>query len=699
MLLINEIRKIPFFRLIIPFIAGILFQINFSQQIISLFIALITSIFITGIYKYIENNNPDYHRRWLNGVLLFAVLFLSGSLLTSVKMQSDSDFSNSDLFLAKIIEPVNEKENSIKTVLEILAYQQDSIWVSCKEKIMVYFEKDSSAKFLKYGDLLLLNAHFQEVKNRGNPYEFDYKKYLAYKNIYYQAFVKSQNKKLIAENQGNIIYSIAFKLREKLLNVYRENGIEGEEFSVLAALTLGVKDFLSDELSQTYASTGAMHVLAVSGLHVGIIYLILNSLLFFMQKNKILRILKAGILIAFIWFFAFITGLSPSVRRASLMLTLIIIGQISGRHPSVYNSIAVSAFLILLVNPLTIMQVGFQLSYAAVIAIVYFQPLIYRVFEIKNRFVDKIWALTAVSIAAQIGTFPISIYYFHQFPVYFFLTNLIVIPAAYLIILLAVILLLFNSINTISAFVAFLLNAVISSMNSLTSAIEQLPFSSISYISFSFVELIILYALITLWIVYFINYRKVFIVYAGLVLLVVFFSFRSYRKIKAGLRDELVVFNSGKEQLITYKAGRKLFVFSDTSFVDKPDFKYLTANYITNNFIKELFFVTEKNMDNNYFSRKNNYFKIKDTSIVFLNNRHFTGKISPQKYQADILIISKGFNANIQNIFDLFDFKLIVLDASLKYWREKAIFRDCATENITPYSIRDKGALILNFEN
>ncbi len=695
MKIIHEIRKIPFFRLIIPFTVGILFKIYYPSFVNYAFYWLIIILIVTGIYKYFEDINPNYHRRWISGVLIFVSLFFSGFEITDFYLHTDDKFAEYDLFIAKIVEPPKETGKSVKVILKISAYQTDSSWQDVKEKVIVYFQKDSLSKALQYGDLLIINTRFQKIQNRGNPYEFDYKKYLASKNIYYQSYIKLGKWQLMAKNQGSFIYSLAYDLRKKLLSIYKEKGISGDEFSVLAALTLGVKDFLSDDITKSYSSSGAMHILAVSGLHVGIIYLILNSLLFFMDKNRLLRVLKAIVLIVFIWFFAFITGLSPSVRRAALMLTLIIIGQLSGRHPSIYNSIAVSAFLILLVNPLIILQVGFQLSYAAVISIVYFQPKLYRIFEINNWLIDKVWALTTVSIAAQIGTFPISIYYFHKFPVYFFLSNLIVIPAAYLIISLAIALLLFNSVGFLSNFFAFLLKYVLLGLNFSTQLIEQLPFSSIDNISFSLLENILLYLLIAVWLIYFINNRRMFVIYASLVLLFGFFTSRSYRKLRAGIKNELVVFNSGNTALIAIKQNKDLLLFTDSSFVGSKNYEYLTDNYITRKFINNTYLIKGDflNLPNIYL--KNNYLKINNLRIVLLNDNHFTDRQNTQKLKVNLLIISKGFNANIQQIIDLFEFDEIILDASLASWRENAIMRDCATMNIIPFSVREQGAYVL----
>ncbi|NJO90405.1 MAG: ComEC/Rec2 family competence protein, partial [Chloroflexia bacterium] len=234
---------------------------------------------------------------------------------------------------------------------------------------------------------------------------------------------------------------MAYDLRSSILSVYQSSGIQGDEFAILAALTLGVKDYLSDEIVEAYSDSGAMHVLAVSGLHVGILMAMLNMIFSFFWKRKKLLVLKSIIILVFLWLFALITGLAPSVTRSALMFSFFILSKNSGKRPSSYNSLAAAAFIILLFNPNALFHVGFQLSFLAVISILLFQQKLYRTIDIKNKYLDYFWQLTTVSLAAQIGTTPISIFYFHQFPIYALLTNIIVIPAA-AIILNAVILLL-----------------------------------------------------------------------------------------------------------------------------------------------------------------------------------------------------------------------------------------------------------------
>ena len=212
------------------------------------------------------------------------------------------------------------------------------------------------------------------------------------------------------------------------------NGVEGKQLKVASALLLGYRENLDKELVKSYASAGAMHVLAVSGLHVGILYLLLTRIFSFLKKVKKVKngkFILTILIVSFLWFYAIMTGLSASVMRATTMFSFIVIGnELLNRKTSIYNTLAVSAIILMIINPFIVYQVGFQLSYVAVVGIVYLQPKLNRLFYSRYKLVRGVWAITCVSLAAQIATFPLSLHYFHQFSTYFFISNLIVIPAS-----------------------------------------------------------------------------------------------------------------------------------------------------------------------------------------------------------------------------------------------------------------------------
>jgi len=690
----QEIRKIPFFRLIIPFIIGILLQLtfNFDKEILLYSFFAFTVILIS--YSIITDKNPNYHRRWIFGFLMSVTLFFLSATITSSKTEINNDIINSERFIGVINEAPKETAKSVKLIVKTNSFFKDSIWKSNTSNIIIYLKKDSLSKSLTYGDKILFKNNLKEIQNSGNPNEFDYKKYLSRKQIYFQAFLKNNQWKLLEHNKGKIVFRLAYMARNKLLEVYKENNIAGDEFAILAALTLGVKDYLSDDIVDSYSISGAMHILAVSGLHVGIIYIVLSNLLFFLRRKKSLILIQSVIFIVIIWLFALITGLSPSVTRASTMLSFIIIGKASERQPSTYNSLAISSFILLTINPLAITYVGFQLSYLAVIAIVFFQPKIYRLFEINNRIINKIWQLTSVSIAAQIGTAAISIYYFHQFPVYFLLTNIIAIPAAFIILLLAIFLLMFNFIPFIPSIIAIVLTYTIKTLNFSTSLIENLNFSSITDISLSSIEVILFYIAISLFLIYFIIKKNKIIILA-LTLIFLSLLVHNYRYFTQSNTNKFIVFNLSGKSAIAILKHQECEIYADSLLTaNAKNLEYLSGNLIANNFIKKL---SIKSLQAQNKVNKQEVILTDDLRIAVLNNSSLKDFSTNKKLKLDYIVISKGFNVNIGNLNDLFEFKKVILDSSVPKWHEESILRDCIFEKIDVFNTKTDGAFVVEF--
>ncbi len=433
---VQELRQLPLLRLLVPLIIGILFQIEFNIRleyflyfiIISLIIWFLINKFYDGVYKF----------RFLFGTIISIIFFAFGAILTNLNTAKKFQFTDKQIIATAIIsEFPEEKKNTFKTLLKINQVLSDSIKYTGSSKIITYIQKDSLTNKLTYGDKIIFSGRPRNVKNPGNPHEFDHKKYLFGKSIIEQMYLKSGSWRILEHNKASSIFSFAGKLRKKLKQIYKNFSINGQDLAVLSALTLGDKSELTEETQRSYVSSGAMHILAVSGLHVGIIYFVLNYIFSFLDKLKIRKynygkFIKAVILLFSLWFFALLSGLSPSVRRASIMFSFFIVGATLSRTINIYNSLGASAFLLLVINPYLIKSVGFQLSYIAVLSIVYLQPKIENIFIIRNKILFKIWLLISVSIAAQIGTAPIALYYFHIFPNWFILTNLIVIPATFL---------------------------------------------------------------------------------------------------------------------------------------------------------------------------------------------------------------------------------------------------------------------------
>ena len=482
--------KIPFLKLFIALLLGILasvfftFDISFIYLIISFLLVVFFHVLTQKFYKLA----PYF------GLLFFVFVFLVGAFrATEYKHKASlKPIVTSGYVLGKIISPPKVYDSFVKTNLEIIAIEDGQNNTASQGRVLLMLEKDSLSNCLMQGDYLQFMPKFKDIDANKNPQVFNYKRYLFFHLISQQAYLKSKQWNKINIQEPWFDSDKIIKLRSFLHQKYSQYGISGENLSVLSALTLGYKNTLDAQIQKSYASTGAIHVLAVSGLHVGIIFVIISQLLQFLGVSKLARSIRFIFILGFIWFFALLTGASPSVLRASLMFSFIALGQALNRKGTIFNSIFASAFLLLIYNPFLLFDLSFQLSYSAVISIVYFQPKIFKWIPIHNKLTEWVWGLTSVSLAAQIGAFPISIYYFHQFPNYFLLSNFIVIPLATLIIWLT--LLFFSTLNFdfIAQFIADLIQHIIAFQNILIRKIEHLPHAISKNLYIDNVQLVIL---------------------------------------------------------------------------------------------------------------------------------------------------------------------------------------------------------------
>ena len=698
---IQFLKQLPFSRLIFPLIAGILFALNFPVNIhlSGLFFIFFFILFLFGI-KFIYKSK-NFRHRWLPGLLINILLVFGGALL--LKAHKPDKFQTYGTVVtgeAVISEPISKKENSYKSILQNISYKLNDTVISEHSRIIVYFSKDEAVKKLKYGDKIIFKSRINTITNPGNPHEFDYKNYLFRKGITGQVFLKNENWKIISHHNANPIFDFAYRIRNHLETVYEKYGITGNELSVLQALTLGDRSEIDDEIRQAYVASGAMHILAVSGLHVGIIFMLFNFLLKFLDKIKykekhIGTWLKAALLIIIIWSFAILSGLSPSIRRAAVMFTFVIIGKALNRHINIYNSISASAFILLIINPYQITEVGFQLSYAAVLGIIFFQPKIVALLKIKNRILYYLWSLTAVSIAAQITTFPITLYYFHIFPTFFFLSNIIVIPAATLIIILAVFLLTSSSLPVLSEVFAFLLKYILKGMNISVSFIEQLPYSTVKNISFHTEDLIIAF-LILIFVSIFILLKKVKSLQISLILLIIWIGFGSFRKITNEKHPKIFIYNINKFSAIDIIAKQNYFISERSIFQTKnitygihPNRQYLnTSDFqfipIDTSEIKTDIIIKK----GNFMIIGNKSFLIINEQIKFLNTKN--------KLTIDYIIITGDTNLKIKKILQYIDFKKIIIDSSNNFYQVKKIKEECKKLKIDYFSIKDKGFFRIN---
>lgn len=671
----EDIKRYPFIRLVLALIAGIVLTLIFN--IPSLVGAILLGVsLIAFVILHFTNR---FSHNLLTGLTINTVLFAVGIFLTAYQAEN-AKTNLSDLKGGLLIGEVStDPKASDKTTtleIDILAVKSNDSWSVADGKTLLYIENDKNSSLLKPGDKIVFTPQLSEIENKGNPEEFDFKKYLSYNLILSSDYIKSDEwERLDGENSVGL-QNRFLRFRIFLINKLSELGLSNDELAVVSALALGYQDSLSDEVRHSYSSSGAMHILAVSGLHVGIIYGIIIFLLSFL-KNEKLKVFKVILTILLIWGYAFLTGLSPSVSRAALMFSIMALGNLQKNKAGSLNAIAASAFILLVINPYNITNIGFQLSYIAVIGIILLYEPIYRIFEVKNKFLEKVWSLTAVSVAAQVATAPLCLFYFHQFSNYFLITNYLLIPVSTVAIWLVIIVFAFSGIGFLGSFFAKILGWVIKTMNFMTAGIESLPFSVTENVSINIPQMLLLYAAIIAFAVFFFSSKKYSHLFMGLLAVISFFTFSLVKTIESGNQKYFIVYNINKTTAINIIDGTDNIMFANLDSVSTENIEFSAKNnWLKKGLDKEKYV----NLSSGGESILSNISKIDNRSIffkkkfiaydglrIFVLDDSFRPLIcdeSFEKIKLDFIILSNNPDLKLEEIALYFDFKKIIVDSS-----------------------------------
>lgn len=585
---------IPFLRIIIPLSIGIIAYLLISAPILIGIAAFISLLGIIIAIVGIHYSNKFIAFTYLFGICITILLISMGYFLSVIKQHPIysnhySHYLNANSFLIKIDEPLIEKEKSFKANIQIIQANFDEPNQNITPvfgSAIAYFKKDSTFKQLKYGDVLLVKNKFTTIESPKNPNQFDYKQYLKTQNIYHQIYLMPSNCITTNINIWHTYYTPIYKLRSFFINKLNKFIPHKTEANVAIALILGYTPQLDKEIMSAYRDTGAMHVLSVSGLHMAIIYSILMFIFGFLDKTgNYGKYTKLITILLFLWIYTILTGLSPSAVRASIMCSFLALGKTTQRNISIYNLLCISAFVILLYNPMLITNVGFQLSYAAMFGIIFLYPKIYNTIFIKNKILDKIWQLTCAAIAAQIITFPLAIYYFGQFPTYFLLSNLLVVELSGVILTIGVAFLISTLIGIflplvwLQKYIGLALYCLIFAMNKILQFLQHLPFSKFDALYINSFETIAIYAFILLFITY-IVYKNVAYLKYTLITAVIFCASYQQRQLQQQLQKIAFFYAIPKANAMAFIQGKKALIISDsTASTEKNKQFYINENH------------------------------------------------------------------------------------------------------------------------
>ncbi|MCF6168265.1 ComEC/Rec2 family competence protein [Lutibacter sp.] len=616
-------------------------------------------------------------------LLVFLISFFIGISAITYKNQLNSKlhYSNSSEFslekqvtmllkICKILKPTNFYNKYEATVLQLEGKKVIG-------KILVNVKKDSLNKQLEIDTDLIARTSYENISDPLNPYNFNYKKYLKNHHIYHQ--IKLHNQEfLVFQKRDETLKGVAAKIRNSLIKSLKNNGFKKDELAVITALLLGQRNSITKDLMQHYTSAGAIHILAVSGLHIGIILLLLLFIFKPIHNFKNGKYIAAVLIVLILWVYAVIAGLSASIVRAVTMFSILTIGLQLNRRSNVYNTLIVSVFILLLFNPFYLFEVGFQLSYLAVFAIVWIQPKLYGLWKPKLWLLTKIWQLFTVSIAAQIGILPLSLFYFHQFPGLFFLSNLIIIPFLGTILFLGIIVIFLSFFEILPQFLGDFYSYVIHQMNNFVGWVAQQDFFIIKNISFSLALMFLFYVFIFSVMKWtekrnFLRYVLVLVSIISIQLIVIF------EKYKLQSTNEFIVFNNTKNSLIAQRFGNNLTVSSNNSL------------YKTTNVLKTYLVGTGTERIHQHLKLKNLYKFHKETILVVDSLEVYDFK----SIKPSIIILRQSPKINIERLLKKLKPQLLVADGS-NYKSYVAKWRQTCLKNKTPfYYTVQKGAFIL----
>jgi competence protein ComEC len=716
MQLLAIFRKSPFARLLFFYTAGILSASVFCRQIALSDYALAgVAVFLAAALFLAVYRQPGYNTGWLSGLISGVVLFIAGFINMNVHCLSGNRLVKTVgiqvSFVMEISGPPEIKEKTVKTSAKIKGYLIDGVWKNERQKLMAYFEKDSSSIRLLPGDRVLAKSRLYGVSPPKNPGEFDYRRYLAARGIYNQVYLKSGYWEATGNSERKSMNVLAFRMQEQLLRAYKKIGLNTTLYSILSALTLGYKNDLETHTKQVFSEAGVMHVMALSGFNVAVIALAMGYLLVFTDRFYTGKILKTIIIILVIWLFAFVTGLSPSVTRAAVMISFIMTGKLIHRQINTYNILFASAFLLLTISPALVSDISFQLSFAAVLGIIIYQPVIYRYLVLKNYIADKIWQLFTVSCAAQLSTLPLTLYYFHQFPVYFWLTNLYVVPLVSVIIYVAGVFLLVSFVNPLMHIVGKALAILLGALYKAIAFIEILPFSLIENIRITGAQTGILVACIFFLGVFSLK-RKIGFLWLALSLVALFQLMNTARDSTLRNQKVLMVGNLKGVSVINVISGRKGILLSDSAlFPEDPVLQYAFSNFWTDHGVaNHLRFIKyndeaieEMTIHNVAFYKhpwlgSNVLFEFSGKRILILKDNSLYNLHVDERVKTDLVIVTGKMKPELNATISLLDPELLILDSSVTNYQALQWIKACQRLRVKCWNVSQNGAYMLTIK-
>lgn len=674
----------PVLRYVLFMILGILVSVKtgyFDATIYWIFTASIIS-FIGSIY---------FKSAILRGLLASIIFFLFGWILTQLHTAIQDDFhylNNAEFTDYQVVISSNTeiKAKTYKVEAEIKSIRTDAGWIKSRGKVLLYFNKSTSPK-PNYGEVYFIKGTPREIEAPKNPNEFDYKRYMQFRGIYAHHFLYENTFQKIGYQPQNQLLRYAYAANQYADSVFVKHIGTPNEYAIATAVVIGTRDYIDDELLQAYSAAGAVHVLSVSGMHVAILFVVLQFLFQRIKKKKNGKFLFAAIVISLLWVYAIFTGLSSTVLRATMMFTVIQVAELISKKGNIYNTLAVTAMILLCYNPFWLFDVGFQLSFLAIVGIVYLQPYLKYLWSPTNPILKNIWEITCVSFSAQLATFPLSIYYFHQFPTYFLLANVPVFWVSELVLPIGLLLLLTSWIPYVNVIFGFILKWILTILNKIIFFVESIPYSTLKGFSISIYELITIYIFI-IGIIYLIRYSELKYLKISLLCVIGLGFWNIFEDYQQSRQQQLVFHFIPRKSGISLIDGKNATFITDSVLLSNPKiYDYHLKNFYDNIGINHLTFIDSKKYEN-----KNGMtlIEVKNKRILWLQ-KPFKGNISGE---TDYLLLSNNALRRLNPAIRNLKFQQIIVDDSNRRYIVNNLKNEADSLRINLVSLYDSGAIV-----
>lgn len=674
-------KSIPFFKILFPFIIGVLCALELGSFKNTHLICLLSLILVVATFLF----QKLYQRAQFVKKVLFIGsinIFLFFLAYESCFLYNDKNNVNHythflsthpQSFIVTVDEVPIVSEKFMKLWVKVNVVEFNNTWHYSEGRTIVYVKQDSTFK-LNVGNELLINSKFSYLNEPKNPNEFNYKAFLESKNVFHTVFTESKNISAISKNNNFHLSQIGTYIKSKLVSILRDSELSQEAFSICSALLVGYDDEIDSEVMQSFSHSGTLHILSVSGMHTGVLYAVLIFLFSLIDKYDKYKKTKFVFIMLGLWLFVLVTGLSPSILRAALMLSLVLVGKTFYKQGNSYNTLLLSAFLLLLYNPYLIKDVGFLLSYCAVFGIMYLYPILQKLYFFENKILQTTWSGVIMSVSATVFTLPISLYFFHQFPIWFVFSNMIIIPISFLIMGAAALFLVFYKVAVINHILVYIINGSTSVMMWFAQLTDNPNYGFIDFISFSKIDFCFLtiFILLCLMILSTKSYKQIL---ALCLLVITWLSFSIIDNYSDSKQKELVVFHIKNKSVFALRVGHS--VYGNFNSIQNKDFERYVKPYLLNHSDLKMVNVSA------------DAFKLDSTVILKTGSYTNIEQLNP-----NYILVSNDIPFELTTNYKTKPF--IIADCSNSYKFVRKLKKQCAQLDLPFYSVKEGGAFQVN---